>query len=83
MKSYTFNIRKVTAKLAKKLLPLISVVGVAVNLTGCSSSLTKSNQSSAYNSHEDNQLISKPFGYDRGDVTQEHPIFNTTIGYLS
>ena len=59
MKSYTFNIRKVTAKLAKKLLPLISVVGVAVNLTGCSSSLTKSNQSSAYNSHEDNQLISK------------------------
>ena len=32
--------------------------------------------------YPDNQLISKPFGYDRGDVTQEHPIFNTTIADL-
>ena len=55
MKSYNFNIKKSTVKLAKKLLPLISVVGVAVSLTGCSSSLTKTNQSSADN----NQLVSK------------------------
>ena len=32
--------------------------------------------------YPDNQLISKPFGYDRTDVTQEHPIFNTTIADL-
>ena len=32
--------------------------------------------------YPDNQLISKQFGYDHTDVTQEHPIFNTTIADL-
>lgn len=57
MKNCSSNIRKSAIKIAKKVLPLIGAIGLAVSLSGCSSSLTKSNQSSAPTSTSNNGLF--------------------------
>lgn len=57
MKNCSSNIRKNAIKIAKKVLPLIGTIGLAVSLSGCSSSLTKSNQSSTPTSSSNNGLF--------------------------